>query len=108
MSRQALLLTGAAVALLGIGVYWASRSSGPAAHERTVAFDNLYDDAHQVPIYVTVDDSLEQALTATCDEKSCTFKVLLTNALHELTISVEHGGRRSQPTRVTLDTTSMP
>jgi hypothetical protein len=107
MNRRSFLVTGAAVALLGIGAYWAFRSSGAVAHERTVAFDNLYGNVSEVPIYVTVDDGLEQVLTATCDAKACTFKLPLTNGRHELAISVEQNGRRSAPAHVTVDTSNL-
>jgi hypothetical protein len=86
----------------------ACSSSEPAARERTVAFDNLYGAVAKVPIYVTVDGGPEQQLTANCDAKACSFKVPLTNARHDLTVAVETGGRRSQPSRVTLDTTNLP
>jgi hypothetical protein len=31
----------------------------------------------------------------------------MTNARHELEISIEHNGQRSAPTRITLDTSGM-
>lgn len=71
---------------------------------RTVAFDNVYGGANRLPIHVTIDGGREQSLTATCDPKTCTFKLPLTNARHELAISVEQSGRRSAPSRVTVDT----
>jgi hypothetical protein len=72
-----------------------------------VAFDNLYGDVAEVPIYVAVDGGVEQALTASCDAKACTFKLPLTNARHDLTISVVQNGQRSAPARVTLDTSNL-
>ena len=74
---------------------------------RTVAFDNVYGGADRLPVRVSVDGGPEQSLTATCDPKACTFKLPLTNARHELAISVEQGGRRSAPSRVTVDTTNL-
>lgn len=74
---------------------------------RTVAFDNVYGRTDQLPVHVAVDGGVEQPLTATCDAKTCTFKLQLTNARHELVISVEQGGRRSTPARVTVDTSNM-
>lgn len=74
---------------------------------RTVAFDNVYGGVNQLPVHVTVDDGPEQSFTVTCDPKTCTFKLPLTNAKHELVISVEQGGRRSAPARVTIDTSQM-
>ena len=74
---------------------------------RTVAFDNVYGGASRLPIHVTIDGGPEQSLTATCDPKTCTFKLPLTNARHELAISVEQGGRRSAPSRVTVDTSTL-
>ena len=74
---------------------------------RTVAFDNVYGAANRLPIYVTIDGGPEQSLTATCDAKTCSFKLPLSNARHELAISVEQGGRRSAPSRVTVDTSQL-
>jgi hypothetical protein len=110
LSRRTLLLAGVAVAIVAIGgAYWAFRTlSEPDIPQRTVAFDNLYGSAAEVPIFVTVDGGLEQDLTATCDAKACTFKLPLTNARHELTVSVVHDGRRSAPAHVTVDTTNLP
>jgi hypothetical protein len=72
-----------------------------------VAFDNLYGNVAEVPVFVTVDGGVEQALTAACDAKACTFKLPLTNARHDLMISVFQNGRRSTAARVTLDTSNM-
>ena len=109
LSTRVLLLAGVAVAILAIAAFWVFRASNePVIPQRTVAFDNLYGGVAQVPIFVTVDSGLEQELTATCDAKTCTFKLPLTNALHQLTVSVVHEGRRSPPTRVTLDTRNLP
>ena len=74
---------------------------------RTVAFDNVYGGADRLPVRVSVDGGPEQSLTATCDPKACSFKLPLTNARHELVISVEQGGRRSAPARVTVDTSQL-
>jgi hypothetical protein len=77
-------------------------------HVRTVAFDNLYGNVDRLPVQVKVDDAASQATTAACDAKTCTFTLPLTNARHELEISIEHGGQRSAPTRVTVDTSALP
>ena len=107
MSERALIIAVVVVAVLVGGGYWAFRAVNDRVPERTVAFDNLYGSVAEVPIFVTVDGGLEQELTAACDAKACTFKLPLTNALHELTVSVVHDGRRSEPTRVTLDTSNL-
>jgi len=79
----------------------------PEPRLRTIAFDNLYGAANAMPVHVKVDGGSEQTLTATCDPKTCTIKLLLMNAKHDVEIAVEVDGRRSQPTRVTLDTSSL-
>ena len=73
---------------------------------RTVTFDNVYG-ADRLLAYVTVDGGPQQWLTATCDPMTCSFKLPLTNARHELAISVEQRGRRSAPARVTVDTSDL-
>ena len=80
----------------------------PDTHTRKVAFDNVYGNVDRLPVHVRVDDGAERATTATCDAKTCTFELPLTNARHELVISVEQKGQRSTPTRVTLDTSDLP
>lgn len=107
MSERTLIIAVVVVAILVGGGYWAFRAFEDRVPERTVAFDNVYGTVTEVPIFVTVDSGLEQELTATCDAKACTFKLPLTNARHELTVSVVIDGRRSAPARVTLDTTDM-
>jgi hypothetical protein len=98
----------AAVAVIGVAL-WGFRSRGPAAplRERTVAFDNTYG-KEQLRVHVSVDRGSEQTLTAACDPTTCTFKLPLTNARHELTLAVELNGQRSAPTTVTVDTRSNP
>ena len=76
----------------------------PDVRVHTVAFDNRYGNVERLPIYVTLEDRDEQALVATCDPTTCTFKLALADAVHDISISVEHGGRRSESARVTLDT----
>jgi hypothetical protein len=76
----------------------------PDIRVHTVGFDNRYGSPGRLPVYVTVDNRAEQALTATCDPTTCSFELALTDAPHEILISVEHGGRRSAPARVALDT----
>lgn len=75
---------------------------------RTVAFDNKYGAATTLAIHVRVDDGREQSLTATCDPMTCSFQLPLTNAKHELTLTVEQDGQRSEPTLVTVDTGALP
>ena len=74
---------------------------------RTVAFDNAYGALDRLPVHVAVDGGAEQPLTATCDARTCTFKLQLTNGRHELAISVEQNGRRSAPAVVTVDTSNL-
>ena len=96
--------------ILGTVMLTGCRPVDPPATDvptRTVAFDNVYGGADRLPIHVTIDGGPEQSLTATCDSKTCTFKLPLTNARHELAISVEQGGRRSAPALVTVDTTNL-
>ena len=81
-----------------------TRSINRAITIRSVAFDNLYGNVKRVTVYVTVEDQAEQVATATCGPKTCTFEIPLTDARHELLMSVEHDGKRSEPARVTLDT----
>jgi hypothetical protein len=95
---------------LGLTVlaFWAFHErSAPPVPVRTVAFDNVYGNVDRLPVQVKVDDAASQATTAACDVKTCTFALPLTNARHELEISIEHGGQRSAPTRVTLDTSNL-
>ena len=94
---------------LGLTVlaFWALHERRAPVHVRTVAFDNVYGNVDRLPVQVKVDNSASQATTAACDAKTCTFALPLTNARHELEISIEHGGQRSAPTRVTLDTSSL-
>ena len=69
-----------------------------------VGFDNRYGNVERLRIHVTVNGLTEQASVATCDPTMCTFELPLPDAVHEILISVEHDGRRSEPARVTLDT----
>jgi hypothetical protein len=78
------------------------QSSGIRLH--TVGFDNRYGRINRLPIHVSVDGRTEQALVATCDPTTCTFDLSLPDAVHDIRISVQHGGRRSESARVTLDT----
>ena len=76
-------------------------------HFRAVAFDNTYRNATRLRIYFKVDDAAEKSETATCDRRTCTFLLQLTNARHVVELSVEQNGKRSAPTKVSLDTTAM-
>ena len=96
--------------VLGLTVlvaFWAfhERSASPAV--RTVAFDNVYGNVERLAVHVRVDNGAEMATTAACDAKTCTFSMPLTNARHELELSIEHNGQRSAATRVTLDTSNL-
>ena len=84
------------------------RQSSAETHTRKIAFDNVYGNVDKVPVHVSVDAGAERRATATCDAKTCTFELPLTNARHDLVISVEQKGQRSAPTRVTLDTSDLP
>ena len=84
-------------------------SATPAWFEtrpRTIGFDNLYGEAADLRTYVRVDGGPEQAFTARCADATCTFELQLTNDRHEVVVAVEQNGRRSQSTRVTLDTSA--
>ena len=108
--RQLMKSLGYLATLVGVTViaFWALAGAAPdKARERTVAFDNVYGNAKRLQVYVVVDNTPEQGASAKCDAKTCTFKLRLTNARHELMMSVEQDGRRSAPTRVTLDTSGM-
>jgi hypothetical protein len=61
-----------------------------------------------LPVHVKVDGGVEQPLMAMCEGKTCTIKLPLTNAKHELELAVEQQGRRSAPTQVSIDTSSLP
>jgi len=96
--------------MIGLTVlaFWAFHDrSAPPAHVRTVAFDNLYGNVDRLPVQARVDGGAEYPTAAACDPKTCTFSIPLTNARHELEISIEHGGQRSAPTRITLDTSDL-
>ena len=94
---------------LTVFAFWAFHErAAPPVHARTVAFDNVYGNVDRLPVQVKVDGDAEYPTAATCDAKTCTFSIQLTNARHELEISIEHNGQRSAPTRVTLDTSALP
>ena len=96
--------------MIGLTVlaFWAfhERAALPV-HARTVAFDNVYGNVDRLPVQVKLDGGAESSTTASCDAKTCSFAIPLTNARHELEISIEHIGQRSAPTRVTLDTSNL-
>jgi hypothetical protein len=98
----------------GLGVvaiaFFVFRPSAPPevlVRTRTVAFDNVYG-VDQLVVQLKLDGYPEETVNATCDAKTCTFDVLLINGRHELELSVQQNGRRSAPTRVTVDTTALP
>jgi hypothetical protein len=97
--------------MLGLTVlaFWAfhERAASPV-HSRNVAFDNVYGNVDRLPVQVTVDDGTEFSTTATCDARTCTIALPLTNARHELKMSVIHNGQRSAPAHVTIDTSALP
>lgn len=99
--------------VLTVFAFWAVRDeerpagrTGSPSRVQTVAFDNVYGDVVRLPVYVTLDDSAEQMETATCDDRTCTFRLAMTDDVHELLIAVVVDGKRSEPARVTLDTRS--
>lgn len=77
------------------------------AWPRAVAFDNVYGRTPAMKVYVTVDTGAEMTLFATCDQKTCTVGVPLTNGPHTLLLAVEQDGKRSEPTKITLDTAAV-
>ena len=93
---------------LTVVAFWAfhERAALPV-RVRTVAFDNVYGNVDRLPVQVRVDGAAEVSTAAACDAKTCTFSLPLTNARHELEISVEQRGQRSAPTRVSLDTSTL-
>ena len=103
MKWTALLL--AAIATFGCKSAGTGSSNIPI---RTVAFDNVYGSTTEVPVRVKVDGGNEQVVTATCDVKTCSFKLPLTNARHELEVAVVLQGRQSQSTRISVDTSKLP
>ena len=82
-------------------------SEGPL-RVRTVTFDNVYGAATSIPVHVKVDGGPEQLLDATCTPSTCSFKLPLSNARHELEVAVEQNGKRSTQSRITVDTTTLP
>jgi len=70
---------------------------------RLIAFDNAYGSATALTVYVTVDGGAELTLPAACSGKSCMFTLPLSNGPHAVLLAVEHEGRRSEATTVTLD-----
>jgi hypothetical protein len=94
---------------LGLTVlaFWAFHERSAPIRMRTVGFDNLYGNVDRLAVQVRVDDGAEFSSTATCDATTCSLPIQLTNARHQLEISVIHKGQRSAPTRVTLDTSNL-
>ena len=78
------------------------------AQVHRVAFDNSYGPATTLPVHVAVDGGAEQTYPAACDEKTCSFLVLLTSGPHTLTLAVERGGIRSEPTTITVEVPPAP
>ena len=78
------------------------------AQVHRVAFDNSYGPITTVQVHVTVDGGAEQTYPAACDEKTCTFLVLLTTGPHTLTLAVERDGMRSEVTTFTVEAPSAP
>ena len=93
--------------LMAIAIWGLTEARGQDVHTRTVAFDNRYGNVTRLQVYVKVDDSAEKGATAICDKTTCTFYLALTDARHIVELSVEQNGKRSAPTRVSLDTTSL-
>jgi hypothetical protein len=93
--------------MMVVAIWGLIEARTPDVHTRQVAFDNTYGDTTQLQVYVEVDESAVQPVTAICDETTCIFDLPLTDARHTVELSVEQNGKRSAPTRVTLDTTSL-
>lgn len=88
--------------------FWAFHDrTGVPVHTRDVAFDNVYGNVDRLTVQVRVDGGADVSTTAACDAKTCTFSLPLTNARHELELSVEQRGQRSAPTRVAIDTSAL-
>jgi hypothetical protein len=104
---KALLYVAVGLGLTTVAFCTGRSSPTTDVRTRSVAFDNLYSGVTTLPVNVSVDGGAEQRLIATCDAKTCTFKLPLTNAKHELLMVVEQNGKRSTPTRVALDTSDM-
>ena len=109
------MLKGLQYLVVGLGLmviaFWAVHDEpGPGARTRpeirlrSVAFDNRYGDAERLPVHVKVDDLPEEMVSATCDAKTCIFQLAMRDGVHELLISVDHNGQRSDTAKVTLDT----
>ena len=93
---------------LTVLAFWAFyEAPALSLHSRNVAFDNLYGNVDRLPVQVKVDGGAEASTIAACDASTCTFSIPLTNARHEVEISVELRGQRSARTRVILDTSTL-
>ena len=103
--RSRILFVVLTLVLAMAGILMFSHLSGKGA-VRTVGFDNIYG-ATQVTVHVSIDGARERRLTARCTKTTCSFKVALTNARHQLALAVEQRGKRSSSTNVELDTTNM-
>ena len=93
--------------LMAVAIWGLTEAREQDVHTRTVAFDNTYGNVARLQVHVKVDDAAEKPATAVCDKTTCTFYLALTDARHIVELSVEQNGKRSAPTRVTLDTTSL-
>lgn len=100
--------------LVGVGVaaflVWAVRHrlAEPDLRSRKIAFDNQYKGATMLRVHVKVDDGPEQSVSATCDIKTCTFPLRMTDGVHQVTLAVEQDGVRGTSGRFTLDTGTIP
>ena len=93
------------VTVLAFSVVYLVDSPPPEERVHVLGFDNRYGSADRLTIHVSVDKRPEQPNVATCGPVTCTFKLPLPDGPHEILISVEHNGRRSAPSRMTVDTT---
>ena len=91
MKRAGVLLAWVCAVGCGAGV---GRPAGPVTL-RTVGFDNRYA-VTTLRVHVRVDAGREQTLMATCDPQTCAFQLPLSEGRHDLLISVEQNGIRSQ------------
>ena len=96
----------AGLVMMVVAIWGLTESRKQDVHTRQVAFDNTYGNTTRLQVYVEVDDCAAKPVTATCDKTTCIFDLALTDARHTVELSVEQDGKRSAPTRVTLDTTS--
>jgi hypothetical protein len=102
LNRSWLLALVPLLAIVGAAAWFMT----PREHMRTVAFDNRYG-ATTLTVHVRIDGGPEMTSSATCDPQTCLFQAPMTNAHHELALSVTQNGQRSESTMVSVDTSGM-